>query len=43
MAHVCREDLEPVLASGGHISMEQLLAEELLLALPIVALHAEER
>jgi uncharacterized protein len=35
------EDLEPVLASGGHISMEQLLAEELLLALPIVALHAE--
>jgi uncharacterized protein len=34
-------DLEPVLAAGGHISIEQLLAEELLLGLPIVPLHAE--
>lgn len=33
------EDLEPVLAAGGRISVEQLVSEELLLALPIVPLH----
>jgi uncharacterized protein len=33
-------DLEPVLASDGRITIEQLLTEELLLTLPIVALHA---
>ncbi|HYL01979.1 MAG TPA: YceD family protein [Steroidobacteraceae bacterium] len=32
-------DLEPVLAAGGHISITQLLTEELLLTLPIVPLH----
>ena len=36
-------DLEPVLAEGGRISMEQLLTEELLLSLPIVPLHAGGR
>jgi uncharacterized protein len=35
-------DLEPVLAPGGRISVGELITEELLLALPIVALHAEE-
>lgn len=34
-------DLEPVLAPGGRISIGELVAEELLLALPIVALHDE--
>jgi uncharacterized protein len=32
-------ELEPVLAGGGRISIEQLLSEELLLTLPIVPLH----
>jgi uncharacterized protein len=36
------EDLEPVLASGGRISLGQLVTEELLLSLPIVPLHAGE-
>jgi uncharacterized protein len=34
------EELEPVLASGGRISMGELITEELLLSLPIVPLHA---
>jgi uncharacterized protein len=33
-------DLEPVLAPGGRISVGELIAEELLLMLPIVPLHA---
>jgi uncharacterized protein len=33
------EHLEPVLASGGRISVGELVEEELLLALPIVPLH----
>ena len=33
------EDLEPVLAEGGRISIGQLITEELLLTLPIVPLH----
>jgi len=37
------EDLEPVLAAGGRTSMGELITEELLLTLPIVPLHAEER
>jgi uncharacterized protein len=37
------EDLEPVLAPGGRISIGELIAEELLLGLPIVALHEEGR
>jgi uncharacterized protein len=36
------EDLEPVLATGGRISMGELITEELLLTLPIVPLHADE-
>jgi uncharacterized protein len=32
---------EPVLAAGGRISVGELLTEELLLALPIVALHED--
>jgi uncharacterized protein len=36
------EDLEPVLAAGGRISIGELITEELLLSLPIVPLHAEE-
>jgi uncharacterized protein len=36
------EDLEPVLASGGRISIAQLVTEELLLSLPIVPLHEGE-
>jgi uncharacterized protein len=35
------EHLEPVLASGGRISVGELVEEELLLALPIVPLHGE--
>jgi len=35
------EDLEPVLAPGGRISIGELITEELLLSLPIVALHGE--
>jgi uncharacterized protein len=34
------EDLEPVLAPAGRISIAELITEELLLSLPIVALHA---
>ena len=34
-------ELEPVLAPGGRISIGALITEELLLTLPIVALHAE--
>jgi DUF177 domain-containing protein len=34
-------ELEPVLAPGGRISIGELITEELLLTLPIVALHAE--
>ena len=37
------EHLEPMLAAGGKISLRDLLEEELLLALPIVALHTDER
>jgi DUF177 domain-containing protein len=33
------EDLEPVLARGGRISIGELVTEELLLTLPIVPLH----
>ena len=33
------EDLEPVLAEGGRISIGELVTEELLLLLPIVPLH----
>jgi DUF177 domain-containing protein len=33
------QELEPVLAPGGRISLGELVAEELLLTLPIVALH----
>jgi uncharacterized protein len=35
------EELEPVLAREGRISAAELVEEELLLALPIVALHAQ--
>ena len=35
------EDLEPMLAPGGRISIGELVREELLLTLPIVALHGE--
>jgi uncharacterized protein len=35
------EHLEPVLAAGGRISVGELVEEELLLALPIVPLHAQ--
>lgn len=34
-------ELEPVLAPGGRISIGELVTEELLLTLPIVALHGE--
>ena len=34
-------ELEPVLAPGGRISIAELITEELLLTLPIVALHRE--
>jgi uncharacterized protein len=33
------EDLEPVLAAGGRISLGELITEELLLGLPIVPRH----
>ena len=36
------EDLEPVLAHGGRITVGELVEEELLLALPIVPLHGQE-
>lgn len=36
------EDLEPALAPGGRISVGELVAEEILLSLPIVALHEGE-
>jgi uncharacterized protein len=35
------EHLEPVLAQGGRVTVGELVEEELLLALPIVPLHAE--
>ncbi len=35
------EELEPVLARAGRISIGELVEEELLLALPIVPLHEE--
>jgi uncharacterized protein len=35
------EHLEPVLATGGRISVAELVEEELLLALPIVPLHEQ--
>jgi len=35
------EQLEPVLAAGGRVTIGELVEEELLLALPIVPLHAE--
>jgi len=34
-------DLEPMLAPGGRISIGELITEELLLSLPIVALHGQ--
>jgi uncharacterized protein len=34
-------ELEPVLAPGGRISIAELITEELLLTLPIVALHGD--
>ena len=34
------QELEPMLAPGGRISIGELITEELLLTLPIVALHA---
>ena len=37
------EHLEPMLAAGGKVSLRDLFEEELLLALPIVALHSDER
>ena len=36
------EHLEPVLAAGGHVTIGELVEEELLLALPIVPLHGQE-
>ena len=36
-----REHLEPVLAAGGRTTVGELVEEELLLALPIVPLHAQ--
>lgn len=36
------EDLEPMLAPGGRISIAELITEELSLSLPIVPLHEEE-
>lgn len=36
------DDLEPVLAAGGRISVGELVEEELLLALPIVPLHGRD-
>ncbi len=35
------EDLEPMLAPGGRISIAELITEELSLALPIVPLHQQ--
>ena len=42
-ADLVPEHLEPMLAPGGRISLRDLVEEELLLELPIVALHADER
>ncbi len=36
------EDLEPMLAPGGRISVAELVEEELMLSLPIVPLHETE-
>ena len=35
------DELEPMLAAGGRSSIGELITEELLLALPIVALHGD--
>ncbi|HEY0768082.1 MAG TPA: YceD family protein [Steroidobacteraceae bacterium] len=35
------EDLEPMLAPGGRVSIGELITEEMLLTLPIVALHEQ--
>ncbi|TLZ37530.1 MAG: DUF177 domain-containing protein [Gammaproteobacteria bacterium] len=35
-------DLEPMLAPGGRISIGELVTEEMLLGLPIVALHGDD-
>jgi uncharacterized protein len=35
------EELEPVLMSGGRISLGELITEELLLSLPLVPLHED--
>jgi len=35
------EDLEPMLAPGGRISVDELIEEELMLFLPIVPLHTD--
>ena len=37
------QDLEPVLAPSGKLSLRDLFEEELLLTLPIVPLHSDER
>ena len=36
------EDLEPMLARGGRISIGELVTEEILLSLPIVPLHGDD-
>jgi uncharacterized protein len=36
------EDLEPMLARGGRISIGELVTEEMLLSLPIVPLHGDD-
>jgi DUF177 domain-containing protein len=36
------QDLEPMLAEGGRISIAQLITEELSLSLPIVPLHQQD-
>jgi len=36
------EDLEPMLAPGGRISIGELVTEEMLLSLPIVPLHGSD-
>ncbi len=36
------EDLEPMLAPGGRISIGELVTEEMLLSLPIVPLHGDD-
>jgi uncharacterized metal-binding protein YceD (DUF177 family) len=36
------EDLEPMLAPGGRISIGELVTEEMLLSLPVVPLHGDD-